>query len=194
MKAHPGTVFVVEDLDLRGSKGAKRFAYRALHHNLATKAPCKVVNPAYSSQTCPSCGYVSRNNRKGIKFVCRSCGRKSHADVVGGAESSRTFRGQRDPARRSSVRSEGSATKAIRREAKESRGIVNNTRACTVRPEAYYRSTSRDRHSLESGDCPCVSLSNFPSTVVPTDIASQIRRRAKDRRPTDESDSRCVAR
>ncbi len=82
--AHPGAIFVVEDLDLRGCRGAKRFAYRALHHNLATKAPCEVVNPAYSSQTCPSCGYVSRSNRKGIKFVCRSCGRKSHADVVGG--------------------------------------------------------------------------------------------------------------
>jgi putative transposase len=82
--ARPGSIFVVEDLDLRGCNGAKRFAYRALHHNLSTKAPCEVVNPAYSSQTCPSCGYVSRSNRKGIKFVCRACGRKSHADVVGG--------------------------------------------------------------------------------------------------------------
>lgn len=84
IEAHPGAMFVVEDLDLRGSRGAKRFAYRALHHNLATKAPCEVVNPAYSSQTCPSCGYVSRSNRKGIKFHCRACGRKSHADAVGG--------------------------------------------------------------------------------------------------------------
>jgi Putative transposase DNA-binding domain len=84
VEAHPGAVFVVEDLDLRGSRGAKRFAYRALHHSLETKAPCEVVNPAYSSQTCPSCGYVSRNNRKGIKFQCRACGRKGHADVVGG--------------------------------------------------------------------------------------------------------------
>ncbi len=84
VEAHPSAVFVVEDLDLRGCRGAKRFAYRALHHSLATKAPCEVVNPAYSSQTCPSCGYVSRSNRSGIKFICRSCGRKSHADVVGG--------------------------------------------------------------------------------------------------------------
>jgi Putative transposase DNA-binding domain len=82
--AHPGAIFVVEDLDLRGCKGAKRFAYRALHHNIETKAPCEVFNPAYSSQTCPSCGYVSRSNRSGIKFICRACGRKSHADVVGG--------------------------------------------------------------------------------------------------------------
>jgi predicted RNA-binding Zn-ribbon protein involved in translation (DUF1610 family) len=84
VEAHPGAIFVVEDLDLRGCRGAKRFAYRALHHNLSTKTPCEVVSPAYSSQTCPSCGYVSRSNRQGIKFICRSCGRKSHADVVGG--------------------------------------------------------------------------------------------------------------
>jgi hypothetical protein len=82
--AYPGHVFVIEDLDLRGCRGAKRFAYRALHHNLGPKAPCLAVNPAYSSQMCPSCGYVSRSNRRGIEFICRSCGRKSHADVVGG--------------------------------------------------------------------------------------------------------------
>ena len=84
VEAHPGAVFIVEDLDLRGCRGAKRFAYRALHHSLEVKAPCEVVNPAYSSQTCPSCGYVSRSNRSGIKFICRACGRKSHADAVGG--------------------------------------------------------------------------------------------------------------
>ncbi len=84
VEAYPAHVFVIEDLDLRGCRGQKRFAYRALHNSLAKKAPCLVVNPAYSSQTCPSCGYVSRNNRKGVKFHCRSCGRISHADVVGG--------------------------------------------------------------------------------------------------------------
>ena len=84
VRKHPGAIFVVEDLDLRGCCGAKRFAYRALHHSLETKAPCLVVNPAYSSQMCPSCGYVSRKNRSGIEFHCRSCGRISHADVVGG--------------------------------------------------------------------------------------------------------------
>lgn len=82
--APEGTVFVIEDLDLRGCRGQKRFAYRALAHNLETKAPVIKVNPAYTSQTCPSCGYVSRNNRRGTDFACRSCGRQSHADVVGG--------------------------------------------------------------------------------------------------------------
>jgi len=82
-KRHPGTVFVLEDLDLRGCRGQKRFAYRALARALASKAPVEVVNPAYTSQECPSCGYVSRSNRSGTKFKCRSCGRLSHADWVG---------------------------------------------------------------------------------------------------------------
>jgi len=84
VRDYPGHAFVIEDLDLRGCKGQKRFAYKALHKSLATKAPVIVVNPAYTSQMCPSCGYVSRSNRSGIKFQCRGCGRISHADVVGG--------------------------------------------------------------------------------------------------------------
>jgi putative transposase len=84
VRRFPTSVFVLEDLDLRGCKGQKRFCYRALAKSLQSKAPTEVVNPAYSSQTCPSCGHVSRRNRNGIHFVCRSCGRRSHADVVGG--------------------------------------------------------------------------------------------------------------
>jgi hypothetical protein len=80
---YPGHTFVIEDLDLRGCKGQKRFAYRALHRSLETKAVVEVVNPAYSSQLCPSCGYMNASNRHGTGFECRSCGRKSHADVVG---------------------------------------------------------------------------------------------------------------
>jgi putative transposase len=83
VKAYPEHTFVLEDLDLKGCKGQKRFAYRALQHSLETKAQVLKVNPAYSSQMCPSCGYVSRKNRSGISFKCRSCGRISHADVVG---------------------------------------------------------------------------------------------------------------
>jgi len=81
---YPGHAFVIEDLNLSGCSGQKRFAYRALHHSLSTKAPTIVVNPAYSSQMCPSCGYISRSNRSGTRFRCRGCGRISHADVVGG--------------------------------------------------------------------------------------------------------------
>ena len=82
--AYPSCIFVVEDLDLSGCYGQKRMAYRALHHNLERKANCQIVNGAYTSQECPSCHYVSRKNRSGTKFRCKSCGRKSHADVVGG--------------------------------------------------------------------------------------------------------------
>jgi len=84
VKAYPDTTFVIENLDLRGCKGSKRFAYRALHHSLGTKAAVQVVNPAFTSQECPSCGYVHKGNRHGTTFQCRSCGRKAHADVVGG--------------------------------------------------------------------------------------------------------------
>ena len=41
------------------------------------------VNPAYTSQTCSECGFVSRNNRKGERFACLQCGKKLHADVNG---------------------------------------------------------------------------------------------------------------
>jgi predicted RNA-binding Zn-ribbon protein involved in translation (DUF1610 family) len=80
---HPGALLVVEDLDLGGCRGQKRFAYRALHKALASKASVEVVNPAYTSQTCPSCGHVSRKNRRKTQFTCVSCGRRAHADVVG---------------------------------------------------------------------------------------------------------------
>lgn len=83
VKRHPDTLFVVEDLDLRGCKGQKRFAYRALQTNLSRKAHTESVNPAYTSQECPSCGYISRRNRSGTKFACKSCGREAHADWVG---------------------------------------------------------------------------------------------------------------
>ena len=82
-KAYPNHTFIIEDLDLKGCKGQKRFAYKALHNSLSHKAKVKVVNPAYTSQMCPSCGHISRSNRNGIIFICQSCGRRSHADVIG---------------------------------------------------------------------------------------------------------------
>jgi Putative transposase DNA-binding domain len=98
VREYPNYVFVIEDLNLRGCRGSKRFAFKAIHHSLTTKAPTSEVNCAFTSQQCPSCGYLSRKNRNGIKFRCRGCGRLSHADVVGCA---RTFRGQTHPSRRS---------------------------------------------------------------------------------------------
>jgi len=42
-----------------------------------------LVNPAYTSQTCPKCKFVHKLNRKGEIFVCRNCGYKSDSDYVG---------------------------------------------------------------------------------------------------------------
>ncbi len=39
------------------------------------------VDPAYTSQTCSSCGHVHRSNRSGDIFRCRRCGLNSQADV-----------------------------------------------------------------------------------------------------------------
>lgn len=41
------------------------------------------VAPHFTSQTCPMCGHVARENRKNESFVCVSCGHNGHADVVG---------------------------------------------------------------------------------------------------------------
>jgi putative transposase len=42
------------------------------------------VNPAYSSQECNRCGFVSRGNRPSqSRFACLWCGHKAHADVNG---------------------------------------------------------------------------------------------------------------
>ena len=41
-------------------------------------------NPAYSSQECSSCGFVSRSNRTSqSEFICRWCGHSANADVNG---------------------------------------------------------------------------------------------------------------
>ena len=42
------------------------------------------VNPKYTSQTCPSCGHVSKNNRlTQSRFECVECGYSENADLVG---------------------------------------------------------------------------------------------------------------
>ena len=42
--------------------------------------PVSLVNPAYTSQTCPSCGYICRGNRRGKDFLCLQCGFAGAAD------------------------------------------------------------------------------------------------------------------
>ena len=42
------------------------------------------VNPKFTSQTCPKCRYVSKENRLSqSKFVCQKCSYANNADVVG---------------------------------------------------------------------------------------------------------------
>jgi IS605 OrfB family transposase len=43
------------------------------------------VEASYTSQSCPKCGYTSRDNRpqKGLLFVCQVCQHSLHADLVG---------------------------------------------------------------------------------------------------------------
>ncbi len=50
---------------------------------LAVKAgkPVIAVNPKHSSQECPQCGHVDKNNRSGEKFLCTNCGHTEHADT-----------------------------------------------------------------------------------------------------------------
>jgi len=44
----------------------------------------ELVNPEYTSQTCPRCHHISKLNRKSqSEFVCQVCGFASNADLVG---------------------------------------------------------------------------------------------------------------
>ncbi|MBE3596668.1 MAG: transposase [Hydrogenibacillus sp.] len=40
------------------------------------------VGAAYTSRTCPACGYVDAGNRNGDRFHCRNCGFTGDADHV----------------------------------------------------------------------------------------------------------------
>ncbi|PTQ54107.1 MAG: Mobile element protein [Hydrogenibacillus schlegelii] len=40
------------------------------------------VNPKDTSRTCPRCGHCASENRSGIRFRCRKCGFRGHADAV----------------------------------------------------------------------------------------------------------------
>ncbi len=40
-----------------------------------------LVNPAYSSQTCSSCGTIDKRSRAGEDFHCTACGHVAHADL-----------------------------------------------------------------------------------------------------------------
>jgi len=87
--------FAQERLDFRGRGKSRAMSRRTVQMRNTTikersnfKASaagvCRQrVNPAYSSQLCPRCGYVHAKNRDGDKFVCLFCGWVGHSDRVG---------------------------------------------------------------------------------------------------------------
>ncbi len=42
-----------------------------------------LINPAYTSQTCPKCNHIDKLNRTGIHFKCIKCNYQNNADFVG---------------------------------------------------------------------------------------------------------------
>lgn len=67
-------------LDCSWSEWFRQLAYKAEEAGRQFIA----VDPKYTSQTCPECGFVSRENRKTqADFCCVSCGYSANADYVG---------------------------------------------------------------------------------------------------------------
>ena len=93
---HPKQDFAVEQLLFKGKDGRtkafrrkhNRWAYNHLSKQLEQIGIVKGfdvirVNPKYTSQTCPVCGFISRGNRNYESFKCLECGFTGHADHVG---------------------------------------------------------------------------------------------------------------
>ena len=90
-------IFVVEKLDFRATGLSKRMnrligrTYRAFVNAKLARLEEQfgiqiiAVNPAYTSQECSRCHYVSKDNRKSQKdFVCQYCHYSCNADVNAG--------------------------------------------------------------------------------------------------------------
>ena len=55
-----------------------------LEQHLSERGVVHKVYPAYTSQTCSCCGYISKKNRLSqSRFVCQQCGYMDHADING---------------------------------------------------------------------------------------------------------------
>jgi IS605 OrfB family transposase len=92
-KRNPG-IIITEKLDFRGKAKSKDISRRVSYWHRSTlkdrfefkasAAGCRreQINPAYTSQTCPQCGYLDKANRKGDVFQCLKCGHQGHADQV----------------------------------------------------------------------------------------------------------------
>lgn len=63
--------------------GFSRISDRIKQRCEALGIEVREYNPAYSSQTCLSCGHIHRKSRNGLKFKCVRCGKKYNPDVLG---------------------------------------------------------------------------------------------------------------
>ena len=67
-------------LDQGWGEFRRQLAYKVVWHGGMLLA----VPPHHTSQTCPACDHVSKDNRQTqAKFLCVDCGYENHADVVG---------------------------------------------------------------------------------------------------------------
>ena len=94
LKTRRPAQIITEKLDIRGpapsrqlARRVSQWARRTLNERTEFKASSggscrKHVNPAYSSQTCPQCGFVHRRNRSGDTFQCQYCRHRDDADRV----------------------------------------------------------------------------------------------------------------
>jgi len=92
LEKEPRTIICEKLGQMRGIKNAKRFnrlvslwTIGLLADRVAFKASArgssrKQVNPSYTSQMCPQCGFVHRLNRKGDRFHCLFCRQAGHSD------------------------------------------------------------------------------------------------------------------
>jgi len=90
---HPG-VIVTERLDIRGKAKSKEMSRQVsywMRESLKERMDFlalvevfhhKQVNPAYTSQMCPTCLFVHEDNRRGDIFKCLYCGHSDHTDRV----------------------------------------------------------------------------------------------------------------
>ena len=77
--------------NVRQKAGLNRSLLNGAFHQFRTRLEAKVgarggqvipVNPAYTSQTCPACGHVAKENRPDqATFRCIACGYEANADV-----------------------------------------------------------------------------------------------------------------
>lgn len=96
VNTYPNTNFAVEDLLFKGKKKRSRefrrrnnnwsynhLSKRLIDHSSREGFSVIYVEPAYSSQTCPKCGFIDKANRVGDSFNCKQCDYKNHSDTVG---------------------------------------------------------------------------------------------------------------